>query len=111
MNQQRQIPEADWKLWRRLRERALERYCQTALNEFAEFKDGEGSAHQRYLKLYQLVQRRDQELGEIFDGPKRSNAFFQITFAVQAGLVSPDELALLSEETRSVIGFLSGHDR
>jgi hypothetical protein len=110
MEQRRQISESDWKLWRRLREEALERYCQKALDDFAKLKNGEASAHERYLKLYQLVKRRDKKLGEIFDGPSRSNAFFQIALALRARLLSADEMAGFSDETQNVIAFLTRSD-
>ena len=32
----RQIPERDWKLFRKVREAALERYCERVLREIAE---------------------------------------------------------------------------
>jgi hypothetical protein len=111
MEQRRQIPESDWKIWRRLREQALERFCQKAMNDFAKFKDGEGTAHERYLKLYQLVKRRDTKLGEIFDGSSRSNAFFQIALALQAKVITPSEVAQFTQDTQDVVAFLSGHDR
>jgi len=110
MEQRRQIPEADWKLWRGLREQALERFSQNALAEFAAVKDGEGTSHERYLKVYQLLEERDVKLGEIFNGPKRSNAFFQIALAAHAQLITREEIAKFSEETQSVIALLSGLD-
>jgi len=110
VNEMEQIPEADWKLWRGLREQALERFSQNALAEFAAVKDGEGTSHERYLKVYQLLEERDVKLGEIFNGPKRSNAFFQIALAAHALLITPEEIAKFSEETQSVIALLSGLD-
>ena len=108
MEHPRQIPESDWKIWREMQKLALERFCQNALNDVAKFKDAEGTAHERYLKLYQLVKKRDKKLGEIFDGPSRSNALTQIALAVQARLVTADEVNRFTEETRNKVAFLTG---
>ncbi len=110
MEHPRQIPESDWKIWRELQKLALERFCQRALNDVAKFKDAEGTAHERYLKLYQLVKRRDRKLGEIFDGPSRSNAVVQLSLAVRARVVTSEELERFTEETRKRVAFLAGKD-
>jgi len=106
--EQRRISEADWKVWRRLHAVALERFCQKILKEAAKLESGEGSSHERYIKLYQLVKRRDKKVGEIFDGPSRSDAYFKIAAAVQARVLTKDEIAEFSEDTQNVIAFLSG---
>lgn len=105
---ERRIPESDWKTWRRLHAVALERFCQKILREAVKFEGGEGTAHERYIKLYQLLKKRDKKLGEIFDGPKRSDAYFKIAAAVHARVVTKEELAELTEDTQNVIAFLSG---
>jgi hypothetical protein len=110
MSQQRQIAEADWKLWRRLREQALERFCLKVLDDAAKFKDGEGTAHDRYLKLFQLVKRRDRKLADIFNDSRRSNAFIQITIAANAKLITEEDLARFTQETQDVVALLSGLD-
>lgn len=76
--EQRRISEADWKIWRRLHLLALNRYCRKVFTDIAKLHDAPGTDHERYVKLYQLVKRRDIQLGEIFDGPKRSDAYFRI---------------------------------
>jgi len=106
--EQRRITEADWKIWKRLHAVALERFCQKILKDAARLETGEGSAHERYIKLYQLVTRRDRKLGDIFDGPSRSDAIFRIAAALQARVLTLDEIAEFSEETRNAIEFLSG---
>lgn len=110
MEQPRQIPESDWKLWRELQTQALERFCKKALDDFAKFKDAEGTAHERYLKLYQLVKQRDRKLGQIFDGPSRSNAIIQLSAAVKTRLIKREELDRFTEETRKRVAVLTGKD-
>jgi hypothetical protein len=57
----REFPESDWKVWRALSKQALERHCQKILTEVAGLEKGEYSAHARYLKLWKLIRRRDNE--------------------------------------------------
>lgn len=104
---ERRISEADWKIWRRLHAEALERYSQKVLDDAAKSQTGVGTAHERYLKLYQLIKRRDKQMGQIFDGPSRSDAFFQIAAAVQARALRNEDLEQFSEETQQVIEFLT----
>jgi hypothetical protein len=107
MPNRRQISEADWKHWRRVREQALERFCAKVLRDAARLETGSGTAHERYLALYKLIQRRDHQLGEIFDGPRRSAAYVQIAHATRAGLLTSEELDGFSEDTRQAIEFLT----
>jgi hypothetical protein len=67
------IKEADWKVLRRLHPLALERFCERVLAEIESIRhDNARSFHQRYLDIFQIIKRRDQEMGCIFDDPKRS---------------------------------------
>jgi len=103
-----QIPEPDWKLWKPLFQIALERFCQRTLAGAAKYATGEGTAHERYLKLYEYVKKRDKELGEVFDYFSRSRATVQIALAVKKKLVTPEELATFSEETRERVAVIVG---
>ncbi len=103
----RRISEADWKVWRRLHAEVLERYSQKVLDDAAKLQTGAGTAHERYLKLYQLVKRRDTQMGHIFDGPTRSDAFLQIAAAMQAKALRREDLEQFSEETRQVLESLT----
>jgi hypothetical protein len=107
MPNRRQISEADWRHWRRVREQALERFCAKVLRDAARLETGSGTAHERYLALYKLIQRRDHQLGEIFDGPRRSAAYAQIAQAARARLLTSEEMDEFSEDTRQVIEFLA----
>ena len=104
----REIKESDWKLWRALSKEALERHCQKTLTEAARLATGEESAHERYLKLYRLIQRRDREITEVFDDPRRSKAYLQIARALHKKIISRAELERFSEETREFVGELAG---
>ena len=101
-----QIAESDWKVWRALSKEALERFCQKILTEAATLEKGETSAHARYLKLFQLVKRRDKEIAEVFNDMRRSTAYLQIALAARREIITKDELERFSEETQRVVGLL-----
>ena len=103
---ERQIPEKDWKRWRSLSAVALERFCGKVLKEAAQFERQEGSAHSRYLELYDHLGQADEMVAAGFNNPRRSVAFIQIARAVREGLVAPGELTGFSEETRRTVEFM-----
>ena len=95
------IPESDWKKFRKLREKTLERFCARTLQEICQIaNDDTGSAHQRYGDIYGLINERDKVLRLAFDGASRSKAALQLTAMVTRGLIKPEELATFSEETQ-----------
>ena len=102
-NTQGQIAESEWKLWRALSKEALERHCQKTLTEAASLEKGGDSAHARYLKLYRLLQRRDQEIADVFNDSRRSRAYLQIALAVRSRIITRAELAKFSEGTQEVV--------
>ena len=96
--------ESDWKKFTKLKKMALERFCEAALEESRELCDREDlTAHERYLELYEIIQKRDRELGRAFDGHSRSRADQQLRDIYNRGLVTDDELSKFSEETRNLV--------
>jgi hypothetical protein len=88
------IAESDWKLFKQIRKTALERFCERVLEEFQlKLNDRKLSAHERYLALYKIMQRRDKELGSAFNDYRRSMAVFQIGIIYSLGLMTDLELA------------------
>ena len=53
---------------------ALERYCARLLEECASAIREEGSAHERYLRLYRLVEERDDNIATAVNDVRRSTA-------------------------------------
>ena len=102
------IPESDWKTFRRLREVALERFCDRTLQEIARLAaDASSGSHQRYLEIYELIQRRDREMARAFDGPRRSRALQQLSAIHALGLLEVGELDAFTDKTREAVEFLS----
>jgi hypothetical protein len=105
----RNIPERDWKEWRKLSASLLERFCAQTLDRAARFATGSDSAHDRYVKLFQYLKRQDRKIAMVFDNPRRSAAYEQIAAAVAQRVMSADELSVFTEETRNVINLLLGN--
>jgi hypothetical protein len=102
----RDIPEADWRIYRELRPRALERYCERVLNEIVgKAAQADRSFHDRYIAIYRLLRDSDETLARAFDSPRRSMAIQQIGTIAALGLLEPEELQRFSEPTRASIEF------
>ncbi|HEV3237164.1 MAG TPA: hypothetical protein VGZ25_09265 [Gemmataceae bacterium] len=98
------IKESDWKIFRDLQPLALDRFCQRVLLEAAEqISDSGKTSHERYLGLYRLLKRRDKELANAFDEPSRSSAIIQLAKIQHEGLLTKEELARFSAETRNAV--------
>lgn len=98
------ILESDWKVLRRLKPVALERFCERTLAECVQVAtEGSDSAHERYLALYRLVHERDKELGRAFNNLRRSSAITALISMVNLELLTTDELAEFSDETREIL--------
>lgn len=107
----RDIQESDWKVLKKLHEVALNRFCQRALSDIENIvADTLRTPHQRYIALYETVQRRDKDLAKVFDNPSRSKAFLQIAALRSRHLIENEEFLRFSEETRALAEmFLEKH--
>jgi hypothetical protein len=100
----RAISEPDWKLFRKLRALALERFCERALSEVSRLASEAGKgAHERYREVFQLLLRRDKELAEAFNAFRRSTAWRQLAVIRAHGLLTDEEFARFSPETRAAV--------
>ena len=69
------VPESDWKIFRELQQRTLERFCKRTLEEVQTILGhGSQSHHNRYLDVFRLLRTRDDELAHAFNDPRRSRA-------------------------------------
>ena len=103
---EQQIRESDWKIWKPLFDVALNRFCERTLASAAKYATGQESAHERYVKLYQYLKRKDKELGDVFDYFSRSRALLQIALAMRKKLITPEELGTFSQETQERVALL-----
>ena len=105
----RTIPESDWKVFKQLHPIALDRFSRQALEDVAALlKDNSKSSHDLYLAIYELIQRRDKEMAEVFDDFRRSTAFWQIAMMHAQGLLTDQEFQQFSQETRDAVTVIRG---
>ncbi len=97
------IKESDWKVFRRLSDLALERYCERVLDEVRELAAKGGSSHERYLKLWKVMKKRDDTLADAFNDRRRSRAVIQLLQILREDLLTPEEFNQFSEELRNRI--------
>jgi len=102
------INPSDWKLFKPLRDLALERFCERVLDEVARIgSDQAMSKHERYIEIYRLMRKRDKEIDPIFDTLRRSTAVFQICAFRVHDLLTEKEVQQFSPElVKSVEDFL-----
>jgi hypothetical protein len=101
------IREPDWRLFRQLRSIALERFCQRVLSEVGRLaSDTSKTGHERYLAVFKLIERRDRELAEAFDDPRRSTALHQLAHIQSHELLTEEEMGRFSPEVREVVRLL-----
>jgi hypothetical protein len=99
-----QISEPDWKVFKPVRAKALERFCERVLAEVERIRaDTNKSHHERYIATYQLLKERDKELELAFDHLRRSTALVQVANFRSLGLVTDDEYMRFSAPTREIV--------
>jgi hypothetical protein len=103
-----EMPEGDWKRLRDLYNSGLERYCQRVLEEVNQLNAGTlPSYHQRYLELYRLIERKDKQLGVLFnDNLRRSRAVELALMLRRESLMQDDEFEQFSPQTQHLIDSL-----
>jgi hypothetical protein len=102
------LPESDWKLFRELRELALERLCKRALDGLQpRIEDRSRTYYDRYLDIFQFLKERDREVARAFDDPKRSQMIHQLAAMQDLGLLESEELSRFSTRTREKLQALA----
>jgi hypothetical protein len=98
------IPESDWRHFKQVHDALLERYCTRVLDDLtAVAKAAGGTAHERYVRAYKLLERRDKELARAFDDFRRSTAVMQLAIMRRMGLLSDKDLSVFSAQTQEQV--------
>ncbi len=99
------FPECDWKTLSRLEPVALERLCRRILDEVQQLVAGaaEGESHRTYLALYRHIKERDRLIAECFNDWRRSRALILLMLWHQHNLITDEEFAAFSPETRAAV--------
>ncbi len=107
------IKESDWKVFRELSEVALDRAFERGAAQMQALAAEAGKCNRaRFWDALNFGNRHRRELPEMFDDASRSRALFQLARIASWGLLTADEMARFSEETRGFVEHvLQGMDR
>jgi hypothetical protein len=98
------IAESDWKTFRAIREAARERFCDRLLSEVASVISDPGKcAYDRYHAIQVILSNRQREMADAFDDLRRSTALLRLATFCSLALLTRDEFARFSPETRGEI--------
>ena len=93
------MKESDWKIFKQIKEKAVEQFCQQSLDEFKEvINDKNEHVLNRFILLTKLVQNHDKRLNLLFDSHSRSKMRIQLIAIRGEGLADESLLSKLSEE-------------
>jgi len=91
--------ESDWKIFKQIKEKAIELFCTKALHEFEVIiTDKNEHVHDRYARLYKQVKKTDKRMAQIFNDHSRSKATMQLIAIRSENLAEEKLLSKLSGE-------------
>ena len=97
---------SDWRHFKHVRELALERLCKRILDDVAaNAADSSQTYHERYLKIYKMVQDYDDDIAMGFNEFSRSRMLQQTIFLRSRDLISDDEMSGFSDGVRKSVGW------
>jgi hypothetical protein len=102
------MTESEWKILREVKAAALERLCGRILEESQAAIQGVGTNYERFLRLFDTVRDRNDDVAWAFDNLKRSTADQKLGIMVKLGLVTDEELARFSPETQATVRYMVG---
>jgi len=92
--------ESDWRALRAVHDAALERYCARVLDDVAGIASGDGTAHERYLRLFRAVDEHHERIAHAFDDMRRSRGMERLVAMMGLDVVTDEEVARFSAPTR-----------
>lgn len=104
------IPKSDWKKFKIIQGDAIAVACKRILTKVAEIiATSEGAEHFSYLELQELIRKERKDINRLFDNCQKSYAVNFLADWAHEGLVSEENMNLLSKETQEEI--ISLNDR
>ena len=90
--------DADWKVFKQIKENAIAKFCEAVLSEYREVIDEqENHPHNRVLLIERLAENRRKQMKLMFEAHSRSKMNLQL-YAIRAeGLADDDMLKKLSD--------------
>jgi hypothetical protein len=70
------------------------------IDECATVARGEGSPHDRYLRIFRLIKEEDENIAAAFNDLRRSTAIQRLAAMIGLGVVEDAEVAEFSASTR-----------
>jgi hypothetical protein len=105
----RDFHEPDWKTLRALQPILLDRLCTRILDEMRGVMDDTSQTpHQRYLKIFELLQDRNDDIAAGFDDMRRSRAIARLANIHALGLFTDEEFERFSPGTRETVLVVRG---
>lgn len=102
------MKESDWKKFKILKAKCLERFCKDILKHSKGICQAPGGdAHARYCEMFQYIKDRDKEISYAFDGLSRSQAEIQLLKMYQLDLYDLSELDVFDTEIKDRVVRLS----
>lgn len=93
------MKESDWKIFKDIKDKALNSYCLGVLEDSKKIISNErNTAHERYIMLYKLIDRKDETIAQFFNGHSRSKAWSQLFAIRKEGIADKNLLSKLSED-------------
>ena len=104
-----EFPQSDWKHFKTVRDRALQRLCERALTNLSTVAaDLSSTPHERYLEVFRKIKSYDKDIATGFDNLSRSRMLEQIAFARSLNLIEDDEMKNFTQKTQDTVAqFLS----
>lgn len=104
MNKLIKISESDWKIFKKVRKIALERFTKITLEKCQSIICiNEHSTIERYSKLNEYIYKRNIEMGRTFDDFRRSTAIQCLNLMFTYSLLTENEVSEFSEEVQNSI--------
>lgn len=95
------LPEADWKLLRLMKDTLLRRASRTAIEQVHGIVVGpDDDPHKVCLELYRVLQSEDDKIAAMFNDMRRSTAILRLGQMIRHGVITPDELQAFTQETK-----------
>ncbi|MCC9603765.1 hypothetical protein LOC67_24710 [Stieleria sp. JC731] len=106
----RSVNQSDWKRFRVVRDGALERLCERALDAIsATISEKTLSHHARFLQVYEKVHEYNDQVANGFDDLSRSRMIQQIAYLRSMNLISDTEMEGFTQETQDVVARFLGY--
>lgn len=100
----RHIKESDWKYLRSIKDQVLNRHCDGILEVIdLILQNRKSEEHKSYIQIYNLINRKDDEIAITHNDLKRSNAIEKICHMRRHFAMTDEEFSKFSDETKDIV--------